>query len=218
MAVFKDGSIEGTIGGGGLEKLVIKDALDVLKRERSILKEYPLNKESGLQVCGGAVSIFIEALGPAKKLIIAGGGHIGLSLSLIAKLLGLSVTVVDNRRDFADKKRFPHADEIIYAPYARALKRQSIDRNTFVVIVTHAHAHDTECLRAALKTDAAYIGMIGSKTKIKLVFDRLRKEGVDKDKLRKVHTPVGLKIGAQTPEEIAVSIAAELVEVYRRSE
>lgn len=217
MAVYADGSIEGTIGGGGLEKLVISDSLAALKRKKSFLKEYPLHKGSGLQVCGGAVSVFIEVLEPPRKLVICGAGHIGLSLSFIAKLLGFYVVVVDNRRAFADKKRFPHVDGVICGAYPRALGAARPDKSTFVVIVTHAHAHDTECLRAALKTEASYIGMIGSRTKIGLVFKQLEKEGVSRQRLNKVHTPVGLEIGAETPEEIAVSIAAQLVEVLRKT-
>lgn len=216
MVVHADGSVEGTIGGGGLEKLVTSDALAALRRKRSFLKEYPLHKSSGLQVCGGAVSVFIEVLEPARTLVICGAGHIGLSLSVIGKLLGFRVVVVDNRREFADKKRFPHADEVIRGKYPAVLRPARLDKSAFVVIVTHAHLHDTECLRAALKTGASYIGMIGSSTKIALVFKQLEKEGVSRKRLNEVHTPVGLKIGAETPEEIAVSIAAELVQVYRK--
>ncbi|MBI5873931.1 MAG: XdhC family protein [Candidatus Omnitrophica bacterium] len=217
MVVFGDGSIQGTIGGGGLEKLVIKDALEALKRKKSYLKDYPLDKKSGLQVCGGKVSIFIEALEPAKKLVIAGAGHIGLALSFIAKLLGFFVIVVDNRRVFADKNRFPHADRIICAPYKRALAQVEIGKDTFVVIVTHGHVHDTECLEAALETSAAYIGMIGSRAKIKHVFGHLLKKGVKRGELKRVYSPVGLKIGAQTPQEIAVSIAAEMIQVGKQT-
>lgn len=216
MLVSDDGSIDGTIGGGRLEKSVIADSLEALKKKRSFLKVYPLDKKSGLQICGGKISIFLEVCEPAKKLVIAGAGHIGLALSLIAKLLGFAVVIADDRAAFANKKRFPHADAIIRGPYGRALQRADIDKKTFVVIVTHGHAHDTECLEAALKTPAVYIGMIGSLPKIKHVFGLLRKKGVPKNELRRVYSPVGLKIGAQTPEEIAVSIAGQLVAVSRK--
>ncbi|HAJ57017.1 MAG TPA: hypothetical protein DCL35_04530 [Candidatus Omnitrophica bacterium] len=216
MLVFGDGSIQGTIGGGGLEKLVIQDALEALRKKKSCLKDYPLDKRSGLQVCGGKVSIFIEPLEPAKKLVIAGAGHIGLALSFIAKLLGFFVVVADNRRPFADKKRFPHADRVICGPYRRALAGAQLDKNTSIVIVTHGHLHDTECLEAALKAKAAYIGMIGSRAKIKNVFGELAKKGFKEAQLGRVHSPIGLDIGAETPEEIAVAIAAELVQEYRK--
>ncbi|MEK7849692.1 MAG: XdhC/CoxI family protein [Candidatus Omnitrophota bacterium] len=218
MIIYKDASIEGTIGGGKLEKTVIADALDALKRKKSVLKIYPLNRKSGLQACGGEISIFLEVLEPDKKIIIAGAGHIGLALSLIAKLLGFEVVIADNRRLFANAGRFPHADKIICAPYEEAFKKTPIDKNTFIVIVTHGCEFDRESLEAALYTKAGYIGMIGSDTKIKLVFSALMKKGFKKDKLALVHTPVGVDIGAETPEEIAVAIAAEIIQVSRESE
>lgn len=216
MLVFGDGSIQGTIGGGGLEKLVIADAQKALKEKSSFSKEYPLDKKSGLQICGGKVSIFIETLAPEKKLVIAGGGHIGLALSFLARLLGFCVVIVDNRRAFANKERFPHADKVICGRYAKAFKKIRADENTYIVIVTHGHAFDTECLEAALATGAGYIGMIGSTRKIRHVYGFLAKKGIKKSVLKKVHAPIGLDIGAETPEEIAVAIAAQLVETLRK--
>ena len=218
MVIFGDGSIEGTIGGGGLEKLVITDAAAALKRRASFLKVYPLDRKSGLQICGGKVSIFIETLEPDKKLIIAGGGHIGLALSFIAKLLNFDVVIIDNRRRFAHKQRFPHADRIICDSYEEAFKKIKTDKNTLIVIITHGHVYDTECLEAALKCDVGYIGMIGSDAKIKHVFALLLKKGFKKSQLNKVFTPIGLDIGAETPQEIAVAIAAQLVAVSRKDE
>ncbi len=215
MIVDADGSIQGTIGGGALEKIVINDALSALGRKKSFLKTYPLDKKSGLQVCGGKVSVFIECAEPSLKLVICGGGHIGLALSYIAKLLGFRVTVLDHRRDFASPRRFPHVDEVVCAPYASALKKRAIDAGTFLVIVTHGHAFDEVCLESALKIPAGYIGMIGSRKKIRFIFDRLKGKGFKEAALKKVHTPIGLDIGAETPEEIAVAIAAELVKVQR---
>lgn len=215
MIVNADGSIQGTIGGGALEKIVIADALAARRRKRSFLKIYPLDKKSGLQVCGGKVSVFIECVEPSRKLVICGGGHIGLALSYIAALLGFRVTVLDHRRDFASRRRFPHVDEVICAPYASALKKKVIDAGTLLVIVTHGHAFDEVCLEAALKTQAGYIGMIGSRKKIRFIFDRLKDKGFKEAALKKVYTPIGLDIGAETPEEIAVAIAAEIIQVFR---
>ncbi len=216
MLVLADGCIEGTIGGGSLEKQVIIDSLAAIKRKRPALKDYKLNKACGLSVCGGKVSIFIDVISPQKRLVVCGGGHIGLALSLIAKILGFSVMILDNRRSFANKKRFPHVDEIVCAPYRQSLKKNSFDKNTHIVIVTHGHLYDTECLEAALKTDAGYIGMIGSRIKIKSVFGVLKKKGIKKSRLNEVFTPIGLDIGAKTPEEISVAIAAELVKVSNK--
>jgi xanthine dehydrogenase accessory factor len=215
MMVSPDGSIAGTVGGGSLEKLVIADALQAQKRKKSFLKTYPLDKKSGLGVCGGKVSVFIECLEPAKKLVICGAGHIGLALSFVAKMLGFSVTVVDHRRDFAHSDRFPHVDKILCAPYTSALKKTEIGPDTFIVIVTHGHVFDEVCLTAALKTQPGYVGMIGSRKKIRFIFDRLKKKGFEASVLRSVHTPVGLDIGAETPEEIAVAIAAEMIKISK---
>jgi xanthine dehydrogenase accessory factor len=215
MAIYKDGSIDGTIGGGGLEKSVIADGLGTFKRKKPLLKTYLLDQRSGLQVCGGKVSIFFESLEPDKKVVICGAGHIGLALSFVAKLLQFNVTIIDNRRAFANSQRFPHADTVMCAPYVQALRKAELDKNTFVVIATHGHLFDQACLEAALKTQAGYIGMIGSRKKIKYVFDILKKKGFKKAQLDKVHTPVGLDIGAETPEEIAVAIAAQLVQENR---
>jgi xanthine dehydrogenase accessory factor len=215
MLVFGDASIAGTIGGGALEKLVIADAMAARKRHQSFLKVYPLDKRSGLGVCGGKVSLFIECLEPSRRLVICGAGHIGLALSFVAKMLGFNVAVVDHRRAFANAGRFPHADRIFCASYASALKKAAIDADTSIVIVTHGHVFDEASLAAALKTRAGYIGMIGSRKKIRFIFDRLRKKGFKPSALQSVYTPVGLDIGAQTPEEIAIAIAAQIIQVVK---
>ena len=212
MLVFSNGDIDGTIGGGGLESLVIRDAIEAFRRKKSFLKEYPLDEKSGLQVCGGKVKIFLDVILPDKKLIICGGGHIGLALSFLGKLLGFKVILIDNRRAFASSRRFAHVDKIVCGPYEKSLKRIPCDKKTHIVIVTHGHAFDRECLTAALKAKAGYIGMIGSKTKIKLVFQDLKKKGFKQSQLEGVYTPIGLSIGAQTPEEISVAIAAQLIQ------
>ncbi len=216
MVVHKDGAICGTIGGGKLEKIVIEDAISALKRRKTFLKEYPLDKKSGLQVCGGKVGIFIEVFEPKRQLIIAGAGHIGLALSFIAKLLKFSVVIVDNRHAFANTERFPHADKVICSPYKAAFKKIEIDKNSYIVIVTHGHLFDEECLGTALTTKAGYIGMIGSKAKIEHIFNALAKKGFSKRQLAAVHSPIGLDIGAETPEEIAVAIAAELIKENKK--
>lgn len=216
MIVTREGRIAGTVGGGGLEKMAVADALEALKARRPVLKEYALNPKAGVQICGGKVKIFFDVISKPRRLVIAGGGHIGLSLSAIGKLLGYEVTIVDNRREYADKQRFPHADRIFCGAYEKVLGKIGVDKNTYVVIVTHGHVHDSSALKAALKTDAGYIGMIGSKAKIKHVFGQMRKLGFSNKRLREVHTPIGLSIGAQTPAEIAVAIAAELVQVSKK--
>jgi xanthine dehydrogenase accessory factor len=215
MVISKDGSIFGTIGGGALEKLVMDDGRKAFAQGKSFLKSYSLDKKSGLQICGGRVSIFFEVVRPARRLVIAGGGHIGLALSFMGKLLGFDIVLIDNRRAFASKQRFFHADQIICDSYQKALKRVAPDKNTYIVIVTHGHLYDQECLEASLKSSAGYIGMIGSAIKIRNIFDALLKKGFKSQSFKRVYSPVGLDIGAETPEEIAVAIVAQLVQVYR---
>lgn len=215
MLVYADSRTEGTVGGGSLEKQVILDALSALKRKRPVCKTYKLDKKAGLASCGGSVVVFIDIIEPERKLVIFGGGHIGLALSFVAKLMKFEVVVVDNRRQFANRKRFPHADEVFCSSYEDSFKKIAFDSNTYVVIVTHGHLHDADCLRGALKTKAGYIGMIGSRMKIANIFAKLKSEFGSK-RLKQVCTPIGLDIGAQTPEEISVAIAAQLIEVSKK--
>jgi xanthine dehydrogenase accessory factor len=149
------------------------------------------------------------------RLVIAGGGHIGLGLSLIAKLLGYEVIIVDNRREFSDKIRFPHVDRVICGRYEKVLPKLAMDAKTAIVIVTHGHLHDASVLAAALASEAGYIGMIGSRRKIRHIFGQMRRKGFSSRRLKDVYTPIGLDIGAETPEEIAVAIAAELIKISR---
>lgn len=211
LLMSSEGLLTGTVGGGALEKSVLADGRTALSKGRSFQKEYLLNRSSGLAVCGGKVAVFFDVIRPARHLVIAGAGHIGLSLSAMAKLLGYEVTVVDNRREFAAPRRFPHADKVICGPYGKVLKKISADAQTAVVIVTHGHLYDGEALKAALKTKAGYIGMIGSRAKIAHIFKEMKRQGFSAQRLKDVHSPIGLDIGAQTPEEIAVAIAAELI-------
>ncbi len=217
MLVCDDAAAFGTVGGGGLEKLAIGDALAALKKKTSFLKTYSLKKGDGLQVCGGEVSIYYDVVSPRRHLVIAGGGHIGMSLSLIAKLLGYEVTIVDNRKEYASRNRFPHADHVICGRYEVALPKAAVDETTAIVIVTHGHLHDAVALRLALKSKAGYIGMIGSRAKIAHIFSQMRRLGFSPARLKQVHTPIGLDIGAESPEEIAVAIAAELIKEYRQA-
>lgn len=215
MLVDAGGRTAGTVGGGTLEKLVERDALAALKRKQSFLKEYSLDKKAGLAVCGGKVGVFFDVISSPRRLVIAGGGHIGLSLSLIAKLLGYEVIVVDNRREFAGKTRFSHVDRVLCGPYDKVLSKWTMDARTAIVIVTHGHLHDASCLAAALASEAGYIGMIGSRRKIRHIFEQMRRKGFSSKRLKDVYAPVGLDIGAETPQEIAVAIAAELIKISR---
>lgn len=164
--------------------------------------------------------VLYEQFGREKVLLICGGGHVSKPVSMLGKLLGYRVLVVDDRPEFASAERFPDADEVCCSDFVSMLSGYDWEAypDTSVVIVTRGHAADTACLRAVVRRDLPYIGMIGSKTKNEAVFDVLRREGVTEEQLARVHAPIGLPIGGQTPEEIAVSIAAELVQERRGME
>ncbi len=211
MLVRPDGSIAGTIGGGAVEQKIIEEALQLMKGGASKLITYEL-KDIGMQ-CGGGMSVFIEPLVPAPQLLIFGAGHIGACLAQIGKMLEFSVTVVDNRPEFANADRLPWADTIIAEEYAAAIERLVFNARTYVVILTHKHAHDYEVLEKCLNKTWCYLGMIGSRAKVAKVFDQLRAKGVADEIIAKIHSPVGIKIGANTPAEIAISILAEIIQV-----
>ena len=164
----------------------------------------------------GAPRVLLESVAPAARLVIFGGGHLSGEIVPLAKRVHFHVTVVDDRPIFANRDRFPEADEVLMSEFEDAFERLAIDDNTFVVIVTRGHLHDRLCLEKSLATDAAYIGMIGSKAKIKKTYDALVEEGVARERLERVHSPIGLFIHARLPEEIAVSIVAELIEERNR--
>ena len=157
------------------------------------------------------MKVLIEPIIPAPKAIIFGGGHISIVLAKILKLLEFHITVTDDRRKYANRKRFPEVDEIIVGDYNKQFPRLKINDNTYLIIVTRAHSQDEICLFHSLKTNARYIGMIGSKNKFEIIKTNLLKRGFKKKDLERIHCPIGIDIGAQTPEEIAVSIVAEII-------
>ena len=162
--------------------------------------------------------VFYEVLGTDKKLVICGGGHISMSLIKLGRMLGFFVTVLEDRPVFAGNAKAAGANKVICDDYKKGLETISGDENTYFIIVTRGHNHDRECLEAIIKKPNAYIGMIGSRSKVKMVMEYLKEGGVDKEKREAVHTPIGLNIGAETPEEIAISIMAEIIEVKNRGQ
>jgi xanthine dehydrogenase accessory factor len=218
MLVRPDGSIFGTIGGGSLEAQIIREAVKVIRQgkpkrlHRSLAAKE--SEEEGM-ICGGDLEVFIEPILTQPTLYIFGGGHIALALTKMGKLCGFKIAVVDDRAEFANAERFPEADVILAEDFTRAFSRLKIDKLSYIVIVTHGHKHDEVVLEWAVGTPAKYIGMIGSKTKNETIFNHLRARGISQEQLDRVHAPIGLEIGAQTPEEIAVSILAEIINVRR---
>lgn len=159
---------------------------------------------------------FAEPFIPEPRLIILGGGHIALPLCDFAAKCGFRVIVADDRIAFANRERFPLAADVICDSFANTLKAVAPDRYSFVVVITRGHRHDADCLRDILQREVAYAGMIGSARRVRIVLDGLLEDGYTKDQIEKVHSPIGLKIGAVTPEEIAISILAEVI-LYKRT-
>ena len=221
MLIRDDGSIFGTVGGGCVEAEVWQAAREVMESEKPRTITFNLNQspkyDTGL-VCGGTLDIFIEPVLPPASLYIFGAGHVALSLYRTAKTAGFDVNVVDDRDSYANRERFPEAKEVIAEDFDRAMARMSPNETSYIVIVTRGHHDDMRVLRWAVQTQARYIGMIGSKRKTIAIFRELVKEGIPERLFERVHAPVGLDIGAITPEEIAVAITAELIAVRRRVE
>jgi len=223
ILVNKNGLVAGTIGGGITEARVIEEAKQALKEGKGKLLDYHLTKEQAAldegAICGGEMKVFIDILQPKEEVLIFGAGHIAVCLSKLAKTVGFKVTIIDDRKEFANRDRFPEADEIIAEETEKVLSYLKITPSTYIIIVTRGHLKDEEVLGSVIKLGAAaYIGMIGSRKKNANVFQRLTKKGISQEELDKVHTPIGIDINAQTPEEIAVSIIAEIIQVKRKKE
>lgn len=220
MLVQAGGPIIGTVGGGSLEHQISQEANKLMGGSESQLMHFELTHEDASKegmLCGGTVDVFLEPILPSPVLLIFGGGHISFFLERIGKMLDFHVVVIDDRPEFANAERFPEADEIIAEDLASVMRRLDINRSSYIVIVTRGHQNDTQVLEWAAQTPAAYVGMIGSKRKIKTVFSYLKTKGITQEQLDRVHSPIGLPIGAETPEEIAVSIMAEMIQVRRRA-
>lgn len=221
MLVRDDGSIMGTIGGGCVEAEVWQAARDVMEQEKPRTLTFDLNHnpkyDTGL-VCGGTLEIFIEPVLPAAVLYIFGAGHVALNLYKVARIAGFDVIIADDRESYANRERFPDAREIVAEEFEHAFHKLSPAESSFIVIVTRGHRDDMNVLRWAVNTPARYIGMIGSKRKIITIYRELEQEGIPGDKFENVHAPVGLDLGAVTPEEIAVAIVAEMIAVRRKSD
>jgi xanthine dehydrogenase accessory factor len=221
MLVRDDGSIVGTIGGGCVEAEVWQAAREVMESERPRTMTFDLNQDpkydTGL-VCGGTLEIFVEPVLPPADLYIFGAGHVAASLYKVARIAGFDVTVVDDREAYANRERFPEAQQVIAEDFEKAAAQLAPAESSYIVIVTRGHRDDMRMLRWAVQTPARYIGMIGSKRKTITIFKELQAEGLPAHLFDRVHAPVGLDIGAITPEEIAVSITAELIAKRRKVE
>ncbi len=212
MLVREDGSILGTVGGGSLEAEVIEYALKVLKEGAPRTISFDLAEDQGKLLCGGKVLVYIEPLLVAPHLIILGAGHVGKALSRAARFLGYRVTVVDDREEYANNNNLPDADTVVVTDFRDVFPRVAVDDSTYIVIATRGHDHDFDAVMAALHTKAGYIGLLGSKRKKTLFLENLEKEGFSREDIGRVIIPVGIPIGSVTPEEIAISIMAQIIQ------
>jgi xanthine dehydrogenase accessory factor len=218
MLVRDDGSIVGTIGGGCVEAEVWQAAREVMEQEKPRTLTFNLNNnpkyDSGL-VCGGTLDVFIEPVTPAAELFLFGAGHVSVNVYKVARLAGFEVSVVDDRDSYANRERFPEAKNIFADDFDKACSQLEPNENSYLVIVTRGHRDDMRILRWAVNTRAKYVGMIGSVRKVLSIYRELEKEGIARERLERVHAPMGLEVGAITPEEIAISIVAELIAAKR---
>ena len=216
MLVFGDGRIVGTIGGGCYENDAFWKAREAIKTRRSELVHYELSddfaQETGL-ICGGQMDVYIEPIEPSPELYVVGAGHVGYHLANLAHEVGFKVHVVDDREKFANRERFPNAVEVLAEDIPAWVARTDLPSHAYVVIVTRGHNNDLDALRALAPRDLRYLGLIGSRAKVARIYDALTAEQMPAEILKQVHAPIGLEIGAVTPQEIAVSILAELIAV-----
>ncbi|MBN2106390.1 MAG: XdhC family protein, partial [Deltaproteobacteria bacterium] len=194
-----------------VEQKIIEEAMKLFSGGTARLFTYEL-KNIGME-CGGGMSVFLEPLVPAPQLVIFGAGHIGACLAQMGKMLEFTVTAVDNRPEFANADRLPWADAILADDYLAAIDKIAFTDMTYIIILTHKHAHDYVVLEKCLEKKWCYLGMIGSKVKVATIFNQLKEKGVSEEMIKKIHAPVGIRIGASTPAEIAISILAEIVQV-----
>ena len=218
MLIHEDGSFVGTVGGGCVEAEVWEEAKRVMDSGSAALLGYELTQEDaeneGL-VCGGTVEIFVEPILPDPKVVLMGAGHVGQAIAEAAHRVGFQIAVLDDREAFANSERFPHAQETVVGPYESGLEQIQIGPTAFVLVVTRGHSHDQTALEQAIQTKAQYVGLVGSRRKIQLIVKNLLQKGHAPDAFDQLYAPIGLEIGSETPEEIAVSVVAELIAIRK---
>lgn len=217
MLVWPDGTIVGTVGGGEMESLVIAEAQDAIRSGRSRVVSYNLSDLASGDpgICGGTVEVFVEPLAPPPTVVVVGCGHVGKAVAELAKWLEFRVVVTDDRPGYATEDQIPGMDAYIQAPPNELIEQVDITQHTCVVAVTRGLAVDERLIPALLATEAPYIGLIGSRRRWALTAESLAEKGVSRDDLARIHAPIGLELGAETPKEIAISIMAEVIMVLR---
>jgi xanthine dehydrogenase accessory factor len=213
MLVFENGEFTGTVGGGELEHRVLDEAWiaigDGVPRKLNYSMTDPSRGDPGL--CGGQVEVFVDPILPAPKIIVIGGGHVGKAVAHLAKWLGFVVAVSDDREEFCTPEMNPDADEFYPVPMAELPNKVNINRQTYLILTTRGVSTDVPGLPVLLESRAAYIGVIGSRRRWSMTVKGLKENGVTEEKIARIHSPIGLELQAETPEEIAVSILAEIL-------
>jgi xanthine dehydrogenase accessory factor len=210
MAVFSDGKTIGTTGGGNLEYTLTEKALKALESGKDM--EIVLDTKGIGMKCGGDVSAFVKIFKKNPSLVIVGGGHVGYEVYTLAEYLGFDVTVIDDREEFASFERFPKAKKCLAGDIGKLVEELHTDAQTYVVIATRGHSGDKEALQAIIEKETAYVGMIGSRRKVRDTLEELKKD-VPEEHLKKVYAPIGLDIASREPKEIALGILAEILMV-----
>jgi len=220
MLIYADGRTVGTVGGGGVEARVVEEAQAAIAEGKSRELEYRLvDEERGDPgICGGDMRIFVEVLAPRPTLLIVGGGHIGQAVAELGAFLGYRVGVVDERPEMVTEERFPQAEVRMAGDPVQQVEDFPLTAHTYVVMVTPHHTLDEKVLAVLADRPVPYVGLIGSRRRTAHTFERAREAGISDDFLERIHTPIGLDIGAETPREIAVSILAEIIRVQRGRE
>ena len=220
MLVYADGRTVGTIGGGEVEGRVIEQAKAAIADGQARELDYRLvDEERGDPgICGGDMRIFIEALAPRPTLLIIGGGHVGQAAAELGAFLGYRVAVMDERPGMVTPERFPQAETRLAGDPVKQIADFPLTEHTCVVMVTPHHTLDEQVLAVLAERPTAYVGLIGSRRRTAHTFERAREAGIPEELLERVHTPIGLDIGAETPREIAVSIMAEIIAVQQGRE
>jgi len=211
MLVRDDGTIVGTLGGGCLEAEVVQAALMAIRDGQSVTLPFDLTEKQGGLVCGGRISIFIDPVIPDPTLVILGAGHVGKAVSKLARFSGFRVVICDDRAEYANHENLPDAHDIVVNDFPTIFSRMIVPDNAYIVVATRGHNHDLDAVIASLRTPARYIGLLGSKRKKALLFKALEDAGFSGDQISRVHIPIGLPINSVTPEEIAVSIMAQII-------
>ncbi len=212
MIIYADGRILGSVGGGAIESTVINEAREMVGSKESRLFSYDLGVDQGM-TCGGGMDIFLEPIASGPMVVVIGGGHVGLAVARAARQSGFRVTAVDDRAEMVSAKRFPFADSRLVGNEDLLENDLKVDGETLVVVVTRGHRFDKDWVKKLLGRKPAYLGMLGSEKKVGKAFAELEAEGVPRAELEAVHAPIGLDIGAETPDEIAVSVMAEIIAV-----